>query len=78
MGKNKYSNIGKKQIISVISQVIHKVEAIEMTLNMFIKFMDKDKKFDEFMKTELGGNDELQSDETIDGKEDNSNTNEDS
>ena len=36
MSKNKYSNIGKKQIIGVISQLIHKIESIEMTLNIFI------------------------------------------
>ena len=77
MGKNKYSNVGKKQIISVISQLIHKIEAIEMTLNIFIEFMDKENKFNEYMQTKLGGKDELQSDETIDGKEDNSDTNED-
>ena len=37
-----------------------------------------DKKFDEFMKEKLGGPDELQSDETVDGKGDNSQNNEDS
>ena len=78
MGKNKYSNVGKKQIISVISQLIHKIESIEMTLNIFIEFMDKEGKFNEYMKTKLGGNNELQSDETVDGKEDNSNINENS
>lgn len=78
MGKNKYSNVGKKQIISVISQLIHKIEAIEMTLNIFIEFMDKENKFNEYMQTKLGGKDELQSDDPIDGKEDNSDTNEDS
>ena len=78
MSKNKYSNIGKKQIIGVISQLIHKIESIEMTLNIFIEFMDKENKFNEYMQTKLGGKDELQSDDTIDGKEDNSDTNEDS
>ena len=78
MGKNKYSNVGKKQIISVISQLIHKIEAIEMTLNIFIEFMDKENKFNEYMQTKLGGKDELQSDDQIDGNEDNSDTNEDS
>ena len=83
MGKNKYSNVGKKQIISVISQIIHKIEAIEMTLNMFIKFIIKEMKLDEetfnnFMKQELGGKDELQSDDKTDGGGDNSESNEDS
>ena len=78
MNKNKYSNIGKKQIINVVSQVIQKVEAIEMTLNIAIKFMDKDKQFDEFMKKELGGNDEFRPNETDNGKGDNSSNNENS
>ena len=45
MSQSKYKDIGKKQIINVIRQVIQKVEAIEMTLNLFIQYMDKDKKF---------------------------------
>ena len=55
MSKNKYSNIGKKQIIGVISQLIHKIESIEMTLNIFIEFMDKENNFQEFMKNRNNG-----------------------
>ena len=78
MSKNKYSNIGKKQIIGVISQLIHKIESIEMTLNIFIEFMDKENNFQEFMKTKLGGNNELQSNDSVNGEENTPNTNEDS
>ena len=78
MSSQQYKNIGKKDIIRVVTQVIQKVEAIEMTLNLLIMFVDKDKKFDEFMKEKLGGPDELQPDETVDGEGDNSQNNEDS
>ena len=77
MSNQQYKNIGKKQIINVVSQTIQKVEAIEVTLNLLIMFVDKDKKFDEFMKEKLGGVNEIQSDETTDGKGDNSNNYED-
>ena len=76
MKQLQYKNIGKKQIINVVSQMIQKVEAIEVTLNLLIMFVDKDKKFDEFMEEKLGGANEVQSDETADGKGDNSNNNE--
>ena len=76
MSNQQYKNIGKKQIINVVSQTIQKVEAIEVTLNLLIMFVDKDKKFDEFMKEKLGGVNEIQSDETEDGKGDNSDNNE--
>jgi len=62
MSKSKYKDIGKKQIINVLSQVIQKVEAIEMTLNLFIKFIDKDNKFNDFMTEELGGKNEIPGD----------------
>ena len=52
---SKYKDIGKKQIIGVIEKLIQKVEAIEITLNLFIQYVDKDKKFDEFMQEKLGG-----------------------
>ena len=78
MSNQQYKNIGKKQIINVVSQIIQKVEAIEMTLNLLIMFVDKDKKFDAFMKKQLGGKNELQSNETNDGNGNNSNNNEDS
>ena len=45
---SKYKDIGKKQIIGVIEKLIQKVEAIEITVNLFIQHIDKDKKFDEF------------------------------
>ncbi len=63
MAQNKYSNIGKKQIIGVINQIIPQIEAIQVTLNMFIKFIDKDDKFGEYMKQELGGKNEERTDE---------------
>ena len=73
---SKYKDIGKKQIIGVIEKLIQKVEAIEITVNLFIQHIDKDKKFDEFVKEKLGGDNELQSDETTDGKGNNSDNNE--
>ena len=78
MSNQQYKNIGKKQIINVVSQMIQKVEAIEVTLNLLIMFVDKDKQFAAFMKEKLGGANELQSDETTDGKGDNPDNNEDS
>ena len=78
MSNQKYKNIGKKDIIAVISQVIQRVEAIEMTLNMLVMFVDKDKGFDTFMKEKLGGVNELQSNETDDGIGDNPKNNENS
>ena len=75
---NQYKNIGKKQIIKVVSQIIQKVEAIEMTLNLLIMFVDKDKKFDKFMEEKLGGTNETQGDVQADRQEDSSNSKEDS
>jgi len=60
--QKKYRDIGKKQIINVVSQMIQKVEAIEMTLNLLIMFVDKDKKFNDFMTEKLGGKDETSGD----------------
>ena len=57
MTQSKYKDIGKKQIINVVTQVIQKVEAIEMTLNLFIKMIDKDEKFNDYMTEQLGGKD---------------------
>tara|TARA_R100000781_G_scaffold113731_1_gene82877 strand:+ start:883 stop:1116 length:234 start_codon:yes stop_codon:yes gene_type:complete len=77
MGNNKYSNIGKKQIIGVINQLIQKMEALEMTLNILVMFVDKEKEFNDFMQKQLGGNNGLQSDagdntgrDTTEGTED--------
>tara|TARA_R100001594_G_scaffold56308_1_gene90140 strand:+ start:1626 stop:1862 length:237 start_codon:yes stop_codon:yes gene_type:complete len=53
--QKKYRDIGKKQIINVVSQMIQKVEAIEMTLNLLIMFVDKEEKFNDFMTEKLGG-----------------------
>ena len=78
MSNQQYKNIGKKQIIGVINQLIHKLESIEMTINMLVMFVDKDNKFNDFVKEQLGGDDELQSDETNDGSGNNSKDNEDS
>ena len=66
MSKSKYKDIGKKQIINVVSQVIQKVEAIEMTLNLFIQYMDKDKKFNNYMTEQLGGKNETPGDGGVD------------
>ena len=82
MSNQQYKNIGKKQIIKVVSQMIQKIEAIEMTLNILVMFVDKDKKFNEFMQETLkpkeGGDNELQSNEETNGNRDNSNSNESS
>ena len=78
MGKNKYSDVGKKQIISVLNEAIRKLQVIEFTLNTFIEFSKKGEEFDEFMIKKLGGNDELQSDDKNDGEGNNSESNEDS
>jgi hypothetical protein len=75
---NQFKNIGKKQIINVVSQVIQKVEAIEMTLNLLVMFVDKDKKFDKFMQEQLGGKNEPQEDVQSDRQENSSNDKEDS
>ena len=86
MSSQRYKNIGKKQIIDVLSQVIHKVESIEVTLNLFIVYMEKvmkekdmikGDKFSDFMKKQLGGKDELQSDDKTDGGGDNSESSKD-
>ena len=63
MSNQQYKNVGKKQIISVVSQTIQKVEAIEMTLNLLIMMLDKEgivksKDFNDFMEKTLGGKDE--------------------
>ena len=64
MGKNRYSNVGKKEIINVMNQIIQKMEAFEITLNMVIMFVDKEKKFNQFMTDQLGGKNEIQPDAT--------------
>jgi hypothetical protein len=74
MSKSKYKDIGKKQIINVLSQVIQKMEAIEMTLNLLIMFVDKDKKFDKFMKEKLGGDNDAKGNGEVD-KDENTPTN---
>ena len=78
MSNPKYKDIGKKDIINVINQVIQRLEALEMTLNIFIQFSDKDKEFNKFMEEKLGGNNELRPNETDNGKGDNPSNNEDS
>ena len=75
---SKYKDIGKKQIIGVIEKLIQKVEAIEITLNLSIQYMDKDKKFDEFMQEKLGGMNETQGDVQADRSEDSSDNKENS
>ena len=78
MSQSKYKDIGKKQIINVMNTIIHKQQAIEMTLNLLIMFTDKDKKFDSFMKEKLGGPDELRPDEAANGEGDTTSNNENS
>jgi hypothetical protein len=76
MTQSKYQGIGKKQIINVVSQVIQKMEAIEMTLNLLIKMLNKEKELNDYMKKNLGGKNELRPDETVNGKGNNSKHNE--
>ena len=80
MGKNKYSNVGKRQIINVLNEAIRKIQVIEFTLNAFIEFSGEDiaKEFDEFMIKKLGGNNALQPDDAIDGEGNNPDINENS
>jgi hypothetical protein len=80
MSSQQYKNIGKKQIIGVLNEVIKKLQIVEYTLNAFIEFSGEEiaKEFDEFMIKKLGGKDELQSDDKADGGGDNSESNEDS
>ena len=66
MSNQQYKNIGKKQIINVVSQMIQKVEAIEMTLNLLIMFVDKEEKFNDFMKEKLGGKNDTSGDGEVD------------
>ena len=75
---SKYKDIGKKQIIGVIEKLIQKVEAIEITLNLFIQCMDKDKKFDDFMKDKLGDINETQGNVQSDKQKDSSDNKKDS
>tara|TARA_Y100001963_G_scaffold21087_1_gene27096 strand:+ start:1438 stop:1671 length:234 start_codon:yes stop_codon:yes gene_type:complete len=70
MSNQQYKNIGKKQIINVINQIIHQQKAIEVTLNLLIKFVDKDNKFNEYMEKELGGKNETSGDGETDTKGD--------
>ena len=77
MSNQQYKNIGKKQIINVVSQMIHKVEAIEMTLNLLIMFVDKEEKFNDFMKEKLGGKNETSGDGEVDKGTDTPESNED-
>jgi hypothetical protein len=80
MAKNKYSNIGKKQIIEVLNEAIRKLQIVEFTLNTYIEFAGEDiaKEFNDFMLKKLGGKNELQSDDKVDGEKDNSDNNESS
>ena len=65
MAQNKYSNIGKKQIIGVLNETIRKLQIVEFTLNAYIEFAGKEivKEFDEFMIKKLGGKDEARTNE---------------
>ena len=64
MTQNKhYKNIGKKDMINVISQLIRKVEALEMTVNLLVKFIDKEEDFLKFMQDKLGGTNDSRTNE---------------
>ena len=83
MSKSKYSNVSKKDIINVINQTIRRMEILEVTLNVLVKYIERkndetEQGFNDFLKEKLGDNNELQPDDTTDGKGNNSNTNEDS
>ena len=75
---SKYKDIGKKQIIGVIERLIQKMEAIEVTLNLLVQFVDKEENFDKFMQEKLGGISETQGDVQADRQEDSSDNKEDS
>ena len=65
MAQNKqYKNIGKKDMINVISQLIRKVEALEMTVNLLVKFIDKEDDFLKFMQEQLGGKNDTPTNES--------------
>tara|TARA_Y100001973_G_C5127996_1_gene296225 strand:- start:613 stop:864 length:252 start_codon:yes stop_codon:yes gene_type:complete len=69
MSNQQYKNIGKKQIINVVSQLIQKVEAIEMTLNLLIMLLEdkktiKKEELSEYIKEKLGEHNEPQKDGT--------------
>ena len=74
---SKYKDVGKKQIIGVIEKLIQKMEIMEITLNLFIQHMDKDKTFDDFMKKKLGEMHDTQRDVQSDRQKDPSNNKED-
>ena len=63
MSSQKYKNIGKKQIIDVVSQLIQKLDALEMTVSMLIMFVDKEDKFNDYVKEKLGELNESSTDE---------------
>ena len=75
---NKYKDIGKKQIIGVIEKLIQKMEAIEVTLNLFIEYADKDEEFDKFMNKKLGEISETQENVQTDRSKDSSDNKENS
>ena len=82
MSNQQYKNIGKKQIIKVVSQMIQKIEAIEMTLSLFIKLLEnkgiiKDKELNDFITKELGGKNETSGDGEVDKGTDTPESNED-
>ena len=81
--QKKYKDIGKKDIIGVINQLIRKMEAIEMTLNILILKSDEYRNegvptFQEFTEEKLkeGAND-APTDEKADGAGDTASDNKD-
>ena len=75
--QKKYKDIGKKDLMNVMSQIIQKVEAMEITLNLLAMFVDKDKKFNDFMREKLGGENEVQGNENSDRNGDTTRDNKD-
>ena len=74
---SKYKGVTKAQMLNVLENVIRKLEATEITLNLLVAFVDKDNKFDGFMKEKLGGLNESQGNDEPDRKEDNTDTKKD-
>lgn len=78
---SKYKGVTKAQMINVLENVIRKLEATEITLNLLVSFVIqklkcKDDEFDNFMKEKLGGTNGPQADDRPDRKEDNTDTKE--
>ena len=74
---SKYKDVGKKQIINVIENLIRKTEALDITLNLLIQFLDKKEEFTKFMNKQLGGVNGTSDNVQTDRQEDSSDNKED-